>query len=108
MSSDKKLDQIKKIIIEHKGKANAIPANKIAETIGIKEDATMASTRALILEVLHTSDLPIGSCDHGYYLIQSQKEYDDVVKTLNARIHGIYERITKLTYCCVTKGVILK
>jgi putative heme iron utilization protein len=57
----------------------------------------MSSTRGLILELLHTSDLPIGSCDHGYYLIQSKKEYYDYIKTLNARIQGIYGRITKLT-----------
>jgi hypothetical protein len=31
MSSDQKLDQIKKILLDHKGKANAIPAKKIAK-----------------------------------------------------------------------------
>jgi hypothetical protein len=97
MSLDQKLGQIEKILLEHKGKANAIPSNKIAELIGINEDATMSATRGLITDLLNKTDLPIGACEHGYYLIQTQAEYDDVVKKLNARAHGIFGRIAKLT-----------
>lgn len=44
------LEQIRDILLSHKGKRNPITSAEIARKIGIIEDDTHAQTRALILE----------------------------------------------------------
>lgn len=86
------IEQIKNILLKHNGKKNRITASKIAETIGINENATYAKTRALILECAKTHKLPLAADTKGYYIITCKKEYDDYIKNLDSRIAGIEER----------------
>ena len=86
------IEQIKDILIEHKGKKKRITASTIAAKIGIVENATYAKTRALIFECAKTHKLPLAADTKGYYLITNKNEYDDYIKNLNSRIAGIEER----------------
>ena len=91
------IDRIKVILDDHKGKKNRITASTIASTIGIVENATYAKTRALIFECAKKYKLPLAADTKGYYLITTQKEYDDYINNLNSRIAGIEERKSVIT-----------
>lgn len=93
---EERLQQIREILMQHKGKQSAIPSNKIAKMIGIREDDTVATTRSLITKLIKNSYLPIGSSESGYYIMQTEDELNEVMHDLNGRILGIYDRINKL------------
>lgn len=93
---EERLQEIRSILLKHKGKQNAIPSNKIAKIVGIPEDDTVATTRSLITKLIKNSYLPIGSSENGYYLMQSEEELNEVMQDLNGRILGIYDRMNKL------------
>ena len=84
--------QIKKILLEHKGKKNTIKSKKIALMVGIQEDATHGSTRNLITK-LSEQGLPIGACSKGYFIIETQAEVDEYRRFLNNRIQEMINRI---------------
>ena len=86
------LEQIKMILLAHKGKKNRITSGKVAEELEIFENATYAKTRSLIFECAKTYKLPLAADTKGYYLITNQIEYDDYIANLNSRIAGIEER----------------
>lgn len=86
------IEQIKDILLKHKGKKNRITASTIAGAIGIVENATYAKTRALIFECAKVYKLPLAADTKGYYLITCKKEYDDYIENLDSRIAGIEER----------------
>lgn len=86
------INQIKDILLDHLGKKNRITSAKIAEAIGIIENATYAKTRSLILTCAKTHKLPLAADTKGYYLITNQMEYDEYIANLNSRIAGIEER----------------
>lgn len=83
------IEQIKDILLKHKGKQNRITASMTANTVGIFENTTYAKTRALILECAKKYKLSLAADSKGYYLITGKKEYDDYIKNLDSRIVGI-------------------
>ena len=89
---DKKLNQIRDILEHHIGKKNKITAAEIANLIGIEEDDTHAQTRALIFECAKKYGLPLAANNRGYFLINSDKEYNEYIENLNSRIDGIEKR----------------
>lgn len=86
------IEQIKNILISHKGRKNAITSAEIANIIGIDEDDTHAQTRALILDCAKKYKLPLAAINRGYYLITSRTEYNEYMNNLSSRIAGIEER----------------
>ena len=95
MSEDERLKQIREIILSHKGKARAIKSKTIALRVGIKEDDTHIGTRALITKLVKEG-IPIGACDNGYFLLQTQEEVDEYSQLLNGRMLEIYDRIIRM------------
>ena len=91
-----RLEEIKKILLQHKGKAKAIPSNKIAKMLEIPENDTVATTRSLITKLIKNTCLPIGSSENGYYIMETEEELNDVIRDLNGRILGIYDRTNRL------------
>ena len=91
------LDQIRDILLLHKGIKNRITSSEVADAVGIVEDITYAKTRALIFDCAKKYGLPLAADTKGYYLITCQKEYDDYIKNLNSRISGIDERKRVIT-----------
>lgn len=86
------LEQIKNILLLHRGKRNPITSAEIARIIGIVEDDTHAQTRALILECAEKYELPLAANNRGYYLISNQQEYNEYMANLDSRSAGIEER----------------
>ena len=87
-----KLELIRDILYRHIGKSNKVTSSKIAEQIGVHEDATHAKTRALILEAAKKYKLPLAANNRGYFLINTKAEYNEYIENLNLRIAGIEER----------------
>lgn len=94
---EERLRKIRQIILKHKGRANAIKSKTIATMVGINEDDTHIGTRSLITKLVKEG-LPIGACDNGYFLIETQKEVDEYGQLLNSRIQEIYDRLGRLQF----------
>ncbi len=91
-----RLREIKEIILMHKGKENAIPANKIGRALNIPENDTVSTTRKLITKLIKRDKMPIGASEKGYYIILTEEELNDSTRYLNDRIYGIYDRINRI------------
>ncbi len=90
-------EQIIKILKKHKGSDNAITVAKIADKISmIDTGLTNPRTRQMIKEIIYESELPIGSCSKGYYIIKTKEEFAANVGSLQGRIEGIQDRINNL------------
>jgi hypothetical protein len=89
-----RLRKIREIILQHKGKAKAIKSKTIALEIGINEDDTHIGTRNLITKLVKEG-LPIGACDNGYFLLETQQEVDEYGQLLNGRMLEIYDRVIR-------------
>ena len=93
---DERLAENKKILLNHKGKANAITASTIGKALDIPENDTVATTRGLITKLIKDERLPIGATETGYFLVENEEELNEYTRDLNDRIYGIYERINRL------------
>jgi hypothetical protein len=83
---EERMDAIKKMLLEHKGKANAIRAGKIGKDLNIPQNDTMQNVRALIAKLIINEEMPIGACGNGYFIIENEQELADYVKYLQQRI----------------------
>ena len=91
-----KIEEIKNILIQHRGKSNAITSREIADKVGISgEDDTYAKTRAMILEAARRYNLPLLAYEGGYYLAETEEEFNKYMENLDSRIEGIEERKRK-------------
>ena len=85
--------QIKEIMQDHAGIENAITVAKIAEILHRHDtDMTHFNLRRAIRNTIESLELPIASCDNGYYLITNYMEYAACINKLNDRIAGIEKR----------------
>lgn len=91
------LEKIYEILIDHVGKSNKITSSQMATKLGIVEDDTHAKTRALIFEAAEKYKLPLAANNRGYFLINTQAEYDEYIENLKTRIAGINKRIEIIT-----------
>ena len=82
-------DDIKNILENHTGNKNSITSKEIAKIIGITEDDTHSKTRRLIFECAKKFRLPLAATNKGYFLIQTNEEYDEYIANLDERIEGI-------------------
>lgn len=78
------------------GAANAKNADTIERDLGMDSGRTNEPTRQLITECIVNDKYPIGSGSAGYFLIDSQDELDEVVRSLEGRIQGLRNRIDAL------------
>lgn len=79
-------EEIRKILLEHKGKANAIPANKISKILNIPEDDTVPTTRKIITKLILEEGMPIGAFGSGYFYIETPEELTDYMAFLQDKI----------------------
>ncbi|MHA1315788.1 MAG: hypothetical protein ACTSRB_17925 [Candidatus Helarchaeota archaeon] len=88
------LNKVKEILENHKGKANSIKSNKVAELVGIDPGASNANIRKYITEILKKGDLPIAATPaKGYYLMETESELNSYIASLESRIREITSRI---------------
>ena len=94
---EERIKKIEEIILAHKGKKHPITARKIAREVGIPDNDTFITTRMLIRKLIKQKQLPIGALDNrGYFLMQTNDELRDYLKTLHRRIIGITDRKTRV------------
>ena len=87
-----KLKKLKKIILGHRGKTNAIKSREIADKVGINED-THHTTREMILQAARRYNLPLAADT----VINNDFEYRKYMINLDSRIAGIEERKRLIT-----------
>lgn len=95
MSSQR--EKLRDVLLLHKGKHNKITSAEIANHLGIVEDDTHAQTRALILSVAEEYNIALAADTRGYYIITTDKEYEDYMYNLESRIQGINKRKNIIT-----------
>ncbi len=88
-----RLDAVRKIILEHKGKAHPIKSSKIRKMLDIPENDTGATTRSLITKLILDEGMPIAASSKGYFYIENQKELTDYMAYLENRIHQTTTRM---------------
>lgn len=86
-------NKIQVILKNHVGRENPITVAAIADHLDGDDGGTNPLTRARIKEVIQKSRLPIGSCNRGYYVINSLRELNQHCRELTIRIVGIKQRI---------------
>ncbi len=83
---EKRTDEIRKILLEHKGRDNAIPANKISKMLEIPEDDTVPTTRKIITKLIIEEGMPIGAFGNGYFYIETAQELAEYMDYLDQKI----------------------
>lgn len=80
------------------GKANAQHAKDLETALGMDTGNTQEPTRDLIRDAILRDGYPIGSIpDAGYFLINTEQEYQKTVSNLEARAQGLQHRIEAIT-----------
>ena len=92
MDENKILFEIKKILEQHKGKANQISAGKIAEMLNLKQEDTHIAPRTLIFKAIKKFNIPLAGSSKGYYLITDKEELKEYMNSIDGRIKKIKER----------------
>lgn len=82
----------------HNGKENAIRVCVIMDHIKRDWDVDLSDSvvRACAKSLLENHDVPIGSCNHGLYIITSEEEARDTIENLQSRIMSMHKRIKVL------------
>lgn len=79
-------ENIKNILEEHCGKANAIASHSISKKIGYPMEATQALSRKAIHDTAEEYDLPLLSCNKGFYLAETEDELAEYNENIDSRI----------------------
>ena len=92
MTKNQILSEIKKIMLKHKGKRNAISAGEIAKMLNLKQEDTHVEPRKYLYEAMKKYGIPIAGGGKGYYIVEDEKELKDYTRTLDNRAEKIKER----------------
>ena len=80
------------------GKPNAVSASNLEQMIGNQPIGTNNDkTRDEIRKAILDNEIPIGSCVGGYYLIDSDVEYQELIDKLNTTITQYQRKINAIT-----------
>ena len=103
-------EQIKNILLEHKGKKNAITSREIAKIVGEKWGVSGGNIRPKITETIKKYQLPVAShTNKGYFLMANREELINYLKTLDSYIYEITNRkayISVFYYRCYKDEVL--
>lgn len=92
-------ENIKDILIKHKGKENGIKAPDLAEMVDIDAGPSGINIRTKILETIKMYEMPIaGNPAVGYFYIETPEELRDYINSLDSRIKEITDRKTRIYY----------
>lgn len=85
-------EQVKNILLDHRGKDNQISSRDLNDQIGVDSVGSFPSTRAIIRELVLEDQIPVASGNNGYYIIETEEELAEYVAQLDSRISSIAER----------------
>jgi ABC-type uncharacterized transport system ATPase subunit len=92
MPSDDPREQVKSLLLDHRGAGNPITSRKINEKIQQDAIGSFPGTRALIREIMVEEQIPVIGGSNGYYVAETEEEIQEYIDTLEKRIMGITER----------------
>jgi len=76
------------------GMDQARPVSEIAKDLAVADaDPTKYKIRQIIKSLIVEHEEPIGSCQNGYFIIDSRTELDEYLDDLRQRKRGIQDRI---------------
>lgn len=82
-------EEIKNILLEHRGKENAITSKEISKMMGFPMEDTQSVSRQAIWDTAEEYGLPIISCNKGFYIAETDEEMDDFNSNREKRISGM-------------------
>lgn len=83
-------EKIKKILLEHRGKENAITSKQISKAMGFPMEDTQAVSRKEIWKTAEEFGLPIISCGNkGFCIAETDEEMKEFNDNRNKRVAGI-------------------
>jgi hypothetical protein len=88
-----RLDAIRKIMLDHKGRSNPIKSSEIRKRLSIPDNDTSGATRALITKLILDEGMPIAATSNGYFYIETQQELAEYMAHLQDRITNTTNRM---------------
>ena len=82
-------EKIRDILLEHRGKSNAIPSKKISEAMNFPMEDTQSVSRKAIWDTAEEYGLPLISCSKGYFIAESDEEMKAFNENYEKRINGM-------------------
>lgn len=82
-------EKIKDILMEHRGRKNAIASKRISEAMGFPMEDTQSVSRQAIWDTAEEYGLPLISCNKGYFIAQTDEEMEDFNANYEKRISGM-------------------
>lgn len=90
-----KLD-IAEELYQHRGPENAISSKELAERVLGDEDRD-STVRNYIDDVIEAFRLPVGNCEDGYFVIQSDDQFRRLMEQYESRRQSATERMRALS-----------
>ncbi|MCL9818392.1 hypothetical protein [Natronocalculus amylovorans] len=85
-------DQIREMLLDHRGSDNPISSREISDELGIDEVESFPVTRGLIKEILKEDKIPVAGYSQGYFVIETEEELEDYLDNLDSRAMNTIQR----------------
>lgn len=82
-------EKIRDVLLQHRGKNNAITSKEISSIMGFPMEDTQAKSRKEIHKTAEIYNLPLLSCGRGFYIANSQQELNEYNQNIDDRINGM-------------------
>lgn len=82
-------EKIKNILLDHRGRKNAIAAKRISEAMNFPMEDTQAVSRQAIWDTAAEYGLPVISCNKGYFIAETDEEMAAYNANYEKRIKGM-------------------
>ena len=82
-------ERIRDILMEHRGKGNAIASKRISEAMDFPMEDTQAVSRKAIWDTAEEYGLPLISCNKGYFIAETDEELEAFNANYEKRISGM-------------------
>lgn len=90
--TEEEYEQVRKLLLEHKGKGNEIPSRDINDEVGLDSVGSFPQTRECVRDVMLRERIPVIGGGNGYYVAEKEEEVKDAIETLESRILNTTER----------------
>ena len=85
-------EQVRELLLEHKGKGNEISSREINEVVGLDSVGSFPQTRKCVRDVMLQERIPVIGGGNGYYVAETEEEVKNALDTLESRILNTTER----------------
>lgn len=90
--TEEEYEQVKEMLLNHRGKGNEITAREINEVVGLDNVGSFPQTRECIRDIILQERIPAIGGGNGFYIAESEEELKDALETLESRIINTTER----------------